>query len=355
MLLFTYKYIMKKIIFTGGGTGGHIYPNLAIIDLIKDNYEIAYIGSKNSLEEKLTKNIVPFYSVTTVKLKRTLSLDNLLIPFKLLKGINEAKRILKKEKPDLVFSKGGFVSVPVVIAASKLKIPCITHESDLTLGLANKLIKNKCKYVLTSFESTAKSLKNGVFVGSPIRKNILKASKQDFLKEYKITNSKPNLLIVGGSLGSKNINNVIFRSVNELCKNYNVFHIVGKGNTNFVKHENYYQIEYATNIETLYAGADVIITRGGSNALFEILTVKKPMIIIPLSKQASRGDQILNANYLKGKNLASVILEEDLNENNLIATLGGTLKNREIFIYNMSKIKANGNDNIIDIIKKVTK
>lgn len=343
---------MKKIVFTGGGTGGHIYPNLALMELLKDKYKLAYIGSKDSMEEKIVSKNYDFKSITTVKLRRSLSLKNLLIPFKLIKGISEAKKLLKKEKPDLVFSKGGYVSVPVIIAAHKLNIPCITHESDLSLGLANKINSKSCGYVCTSFDITAKNCKNGVFTGSPIRKSILNI--QNLQSNYK-NNNKPNLLIVGGSLGSTTINNVITQNLDELLKIFNIYHIVGKGNLRSIKKDNYHELEYSSEIDKLYSNADLIITRGGSNALFEIIAIKKPMLIIPLSKKASRGDQILNAEYFYNKKIANMLLEEKINNKTLIDKILETLNNKEIYINNMKKFNACGNDKIIKLIEKTIK
>ena len=190
---------MKKILFTGGGTGGHIYPNLAIMDLLKNEYEIVYIGLNNSLEEKLISKDYKFYGISAVKFVRSLTLKNLLIPFKLIKSISECKKILKKEKPDLIFSKGGFVSLPVVLAGHKLNIPCLTHESDFTLGLANKIMSKKCKYVLTSFENTSKQVKNGLYVGSPIRKEILNVNKNTLKTHLNLNSNKKTLLVMCGS------------------------------------------------------------------------------------------------------------------------------------------------------------
>lgn len=344
---------MKKIIFTGGGTGGHIYPNLAIMDLLKNQYKIVYIGSKNSKEEKLVSPNYKFYGIDTVKLIRSLTPKNLLIPFKLLKSIHSAKQILKTERPDLIFSKGGFVSLPVVFAGNKLGIPCITHESDFSLGLANKLIKNKCQYVMTSFEPTSKNLKNGICTGSPIRKEILTANKEKFYSKYSIDGHKKNLLIMCGSLGSKTVNNYILHNLKALTTQFNVFHIVGNGNLSPTKMKNYYQIEYASDIQNLIAGADIVITRGGSNSLFELLSLKKPILIIPLSKKQSRGDQILNANYLHSLQVANTLYEEDFENVDLISKINQTIKNKDMYIKNMKKLQICGNDNIINIIKNV--
>ena len=344
---------MKKILFTGGGTGGHIYPNLAIMDLLKTKYEILYIGAKNSLEEKLISNHYKFYSINPVKFIRSFTLKNLLIPFKLIKSISECKKILKKEKPDLVYSKGGFVSLPVVFASSSLGIPCLTHESDFSLGLANKLIKNKCKYVLTSFEQTSKQLSNGIYTGSPIRKEILTASRENFYSIYKTTNNKKNLLIMCGSQGSKRINDLILNNLSQLLSQYNVFHIVGKNNCKGIKKDGYYEIEYSNNIQDLIAGCDVVITRGGSNSLFELLTLKKPLLIIPLSKKQSRGDQILNADYFYNLKVANRLYEEQLGSIDLLEEINKTLKNKDIYLKNIRKISFCGNDKILSIIKQI--
>ena len=341
---------MKKIVFTGGGTAGHIIPNLAIINDIKNRAQIYYIGS-NGLEKKLVqeKNI-DFFEISSTKLKRSFSFSNLLIPFKLIKAYNEAKKILKKINPDVIFSKGGYVSLPVVLASHKLKIDVIAHESDLTMGLANKLCKNKCKIICTSFEATAKNLKNGLFTGSPIRKEIFCGNIQNAQKLFKQPTKKPTILVVGGSLGSKIINEIIFQIIDNL-KEFNFIHIVGKGNKKEINKENYVQLEYADNIQDLFALADIVISRAGSNAVNEILALSKPNILIPLSKKASRGDQILNAKYFQEKGYSKVIFEEDLNAINLIANIKNLYKNKEDYIKNMKQSNVKfANEKIIELL-----
>ncbi|MGN1222944.1 MAG: undecaprenyldiphospho-muramoylpentapeptide beta-N-acetylglucosaminyltransferase [Christensenellales bacterium] len=341
---------MKKIVFTGGGTAGHIIPNLAIINDIKNRAQIYYIGS-NGLEKKLVqeKNI-EFFEISSTKLKRSLSFSNLLIPFKLIKAYNEAKKILKKINPDVIFSKGGYVSLPVVLASHKLKIDVIAHESDLTMGLANKICKNKCKIICTSFETTAKNLKNGLFTGSPIRKEIFCGNIQNAQKLFKQPTKKPTILVVGGSLGSKIINEIIFQIIDNL-KEFNFIHIVGKGNKKEINKENYVQLEYADNIQDLFALADIVISRAGSNAVNEILALNKPNILIPLSKKASRGDQILNAKYFQEKGYSKVIFEEDLNAINLIANIKNLYKNKEDYIKNMKQSNVKfANEKIIELL-----
>lgn len=276
---------MKKIVFTGGGTAGHVVPNIAIIEELKNKAEVFYIGS-NGMEKELIKSInIPYYEISSTKLKRNLSLKNLLIPFILIKAIRQSKKILKQLHPDVVFSKGGYVSLPVVFAAKALKIKVIAHESDLTLGLANKLVKNKCKYICTSFEKTAKSLKNGIYTGSPLRKALFLGNKEQAKKLFqKFNENKPTILIIGGSLGSQIINKSIYEILPKLS-NYNIIHLVGKNNKNNIKQPNYISFEYYDKINNLFALSDLVISRAGSNAINEILALKKPNILIPLSKK----------------------------------------------------------------------
>ncbi len=326
---------MKKIVFTGGGTAGHVMPNLAIMEELNNKAQFYYIGSNGIEKQIISKTKIPFYEITSTKLKRSLSFSNFLIPFKLLKAIKQSKKILKKLKPDVVFNKGGYVGLPVVIAAKKLKIKVVSHESDMTMGLANKLCKNKSYYILTSFESTAKGLKNGIFTGSPIRKQIFNGKKENAKKLFKNFQSNPTILIVGGSLGSKTINETVFKSLNKL-KDFNIIHLVGKGNINtLATNKNYVQIEFTNNIEDLYALSDIIISRAGSNVINEILALNKPNILIPLSKKASRGDQILNANYFKQKGYSKVIFEEDLSVYSLTKAINDVLNNKQKYIDNM--------------------
>ena len=345
---------MKKIIFTGGGTGGHIMPNLAIMEELKNKFNIAYIGSKNGMEKDIVKN-VPYFEITTCKLKRSLDISNLLIPFKLIKGYFDAKKILKKERPNLVFSKGGYVSVPVIFACKSLKIPVVSHESDYTLGLANKLTSKIAKAVCTSFEDTAKMLKNGVYTGSPIRKELLNGNKNNIKNNLNLKQNLPTLLVVGGSLGSKTINDIIEKQKYKLLKKFNIVHITGKNNKT-ESDKNYNAIEYTNQIGDLYDLADVVITRGGSNVLFELLALKKPMLIIPLEK-GSRGDQVLNASIFEREDIALTAKENELLENEtlLLQKLETLLKNKNEYVKNMERKKIVGNKKIVEQIKKYLK
>lgn len=345
---------MKKIIFTGGGTGGHIMPNLALIDELKKKYDIKYIGSKSGMEKDIVKD-VPFFEVTTCKLKRSFAISNFLIPFKLLKGYIEAKKILKEERPNLVFSKGGYVAVPVVWACKSLKIPVVSHESDYSIGLANKLTCRYSKAVCTSFEDTAKSIKNGVYTGSPIRKELLAGNKQRVISKLKLNNNLPTLLVVGGSLGSLNINQFIEKNIDRLTRKFNVVHITGKNYSSNISVANYNKLEYTNQIADFYDLCDIVVTRGGSNVLFELLALKKPMLIIPLEK-GSRGDQILNANIFEREKLAIQFRENDFeNENLFFEKLDYLWNNRKMFVENMNKKNAFGNKKIVEQIEKYIK
>lgn len=348
----------KKIVLTGGGTAGHIMPNLALVPMLSKHFsKIYYLGSENSMEEKILKNYpqIEFIAIPTTKLVRKLTLKNLLIPFKLACGINKTKKILKQIKPDVIFCKGGFVSVPVAIAGKKCKIPVISHESDYSMGLANKIILKFANKVCTSFEDTAQKSKKCVCTGSPIRSQIYKGNKNNVLCKFKPNKSKPTILFFGGSLGSKNINAVVEKSLNELLKKYNILHITGKGNANGVKKDNYYQVEFTNSIEDFFDASDIVVCRGGANSLFELLALKKPMIIIPLSKAQSRGDQIENAEYFKRHNWAEVLLEEKLSTFTLMQKIGLVLNNKNKFAKAYALNNKNANEQIVDIIKSYAK
>lgn len=328
-------------------------PNLAIIDELKNKYEIKYIGSRGGMEKDIVSPIVPFFEITTCKLKRSFDFSNFLIPFKLLKGYCEAKKILKAEKPNLVFSKGGYVSVPVVWACKCLKIPVVSHESDYSIGLANKLTCRYSNAVCTSFEDTAKSIRNGVYTGSPIRKAILNGNRSKAKHGLKLNDKLPTLLVVGGSLGSKTINDIVAREAANICKKFNIVHIVGKNNEIETHIENYNILPYAQNIGDFYALADVVLTRGGSNVIFELLALKKPMLIVPLEK-GSRGDQVLNAEIFEKEGIALSCRERNLeNENELLLKkIDELLKNKTKIIEKMQTKSTNGNKKIIEQIEK---
>ena len=341
---------MKTIVLTGGGTAGHIMPNIALIPELKKHFKrIVYIGTKNGMEKNLISKIkdVEFIEIEAVKFIRKLTFKNLLIPFKLVCSISRCKKILKKIKPDIIFSKGGFVSVPVCFAGKSLGIKIISHESDYSFGLANKLILKKCNYMFTSFRETCKNNKC-IYTGSPIRQEIFSGNKINCLCKFE--KKQPTILIFGGSLGSKKINETVFKSIDKL-KNYNIIHIVGKNNSKEIKKSNYFQIEFAENIWDYFAMSDYVISRAGANSIFEILALKKPMLLIPLSKEQSRGDQIENANAFKKYGYASVLFEEDLSPNTLTKAIDNLTINKDKYIMNMeNKSSVSSNKLILDKI-----
>lgn len=332
-----------KIVLTGGGTAGHVMPHLALLENLKTKFdEIYYIGSFLGIEKDIIKKqTIPYYGITTVKLKRKFDLSNLAIPFKLLKGIFQAKKTLKKLMPDIVFSKGGFVSVPVVMAAKKLKIPVVLHESDITVGLANKICTRYCVKVLTTFESTAKTIKKnkGVFTGAPIRPKLYKGERERGLRSLNFGSLKPVLLVVGGSSGAVKINEILRKSLSRLDK-YNIVHITGKGNlVKELESSSYRQIEFSENIEDIFAAADLVISRAGSNAITEFLAIKKPMLLIPLPKGTSRGDQVLNSEYFKNKGYCLILQQADLTLQNLTDKINELERKKQILKYNMDNAK----------------
>lgn len=345
---------MKTIVLTGGGTAGHCTPHFALIEKLRKHFDkIYYIGSIEGIEKRLvTEKGIPYYEIPTVKLKRSLAPSNLKIPFLLLGSVNSAKKILKELSPSVVFSKGGFVGLPVTIASKKLKIPVVIHESDLSLGLANKIASRFADLTLTTFQETAKSVKNGLCVGSPIRRELFLGNRENSLKKYGFSSDKPTLLITGGSTGAKSINELVLSSVNELVKKFNVLHVVGKGNLTNTFINGYFQTEF-TDMKNAYAVADICVSRAGSNTLFELISLKIPTLLIPLPKGASRGDQIENAEHFYKKGLVNYILQEKLTQKTFLyeieklyndsASLKAKLKSANV---------TPGNNKIIDILTK---
>ena len=306
---------MKKILFTGGGSAGHVVPNLAIIrDLQKNGgYTILYLGSGGIEQRLVSGENIPFYTISCPKLVRSFTLKNFAIPFSLFKAVRAARKILRKENPDLVFSKGGYVSLPVCLAAAKEKIPVITHESDLSAGLATKLIAKKCRLVLTSFPETAEKFKNGKFTGSPLRAELFGyADKAEAKKRFPSLRGKPVILAFGGGSGAAAINAAVYENLSELLKRYDVLHIVGKNNvTTPLSRAGYAAFEYIEDMGAAYACADLVIARAGSNTLFELAALKLPALIVPLCR-GSRGDQAENAAYFQNRGLIRVVDEKRL-------------------------------------------
>ncbi|KON88383.1 UDP-diphospho-muramoylpentapeptide beta-N- acetylglucosaminyltransferase [Sporosarcina globispora] len=335
---------MKKqtIVFTGGGSAGHVTPNIAIInELSRNEWDIHYIGSKKGIEKELISEInIPYYGISSGKLRRYMDKENAKDLFRVLKGIIEARKLLKRLKPKLIFSKGGFVSVPVIIAASSLKIPIYIHESDLTPGLANKISQRFADRIFTSFDEAAAHFPAGktVAIGSPIRREIFSGDKERGKAFLGFTDEKPILTVMGGSLGSKKINETIRDSLQDLTSIYQIVHLCGKGqeDESLMNIRGYRQFEYISNeLADILAATDTVVTRGGSNAIFEFLALKIPMLIIPLTKKQSRGDQILNAESFYKKGFSLTLEEETLTRGSLFESLDKLEKRRSQIINNM--------------------
>ncbi len=322
---------MSTVILTGGGTAGHCTPNVALIPYLKKDFDqIAYIGSKNGIEKNIVQKYgIPYYAVSSAKLSRSLTVKNLSIPFKVSSGIKQAEKILDELKPDVVFSKGGYVAIPVVIAAKKRKIPIVAHESDYSLGLANKITALFCQKLLTSFPHTAKTIKRGEYVGSPIRDELFKRSRKDGLSFFGFANEKPVLLVIGGSLGSRAINDALISALPDLLPRFNVIHVCGKGHLSQTPSlDGYKRYEYLNEIDLAYACADVCVGRSGANSLFEMMSLKLPCVLIPLPKGISRGDQVLNAEYFHRLGLAYLLEQENLTPDSLVYAVTSVYANR---------------------------
>lgn len=327
---------MKRIVFTGGGTAGHVTPNIALIARLKEmDYDIHYIGSYNGIEKELIEKIgIPYYGISSGKLRRYFDWKNFSDPFRVLKGFGEAKKLMKQIKPDIVFSKGGFVTVPVVVAAKRCKLPAIIHESDMTPGLANRLAISSAVKVCANFPETVRYLPEGkaVLTGTPIRKELFAGNRLKGLEFCGFHANLPVLLIVGGSTGAAAVNEAVRNLLPTLLKRFQVIHLCGKGKTDptYQNVEGYAQYEYiSAELSDLFAAADVVISRAGANAICELLALRKPMILIPLSQAASRGDQILNAESFEKQGFAYVLPEEQLTNETLLTAVNQVYEQRE--------------------------
>lgn len=353
---------MKKIILTGGGTAGHVTPNIALVPQLKEaGYQIKYIGSKGGMETELVQKAgLDYVGISSGKLRRYFSWKNFSDPFKVLKGYFQAKKIIKKYKPDIVFSKGGFVTVPVVYAAAKYHIPVIIHESDMTPGLANRLAIKKATRVCHNFPETAKYLgEKAVHTGSPIRSELFTGNKITALDMCDFTANKPVIMVTGGSLGAEHVNQLVRLALPELLKDFQVAHLCGKGklDESLKGTKGYAQFEYISDeMKDFFAMADVIISRAGANSICEIAALNKPNILIPLSANASRGDQILNAKSYQAQGFSEVLDEDTATKDDLIATVHKVYDNRSSYIDAMAQSTGTGGvEKIIALIKELSK
>ena len=330
---------MKRIILTGGGTAGHVTPNIALLPGLKElGYDVHYIGSYNGIEKKLIEQFgIPYHGISSGKLRRYFSMQNFTDPFRVLKGFGEAKKLIKSLKPDVIFSKGGFVSVPVVIAGKQCHVPTIIHESDMTPGLANKLSIPSASKVCCNFPETLNHLpkEKAVLTGSPIRQELLTGDRGAALKFCGLSADKPVILIIGGSLGSVVVNNAVRKILPELLKNFQVIHLCGKDkvDASLKDLKGYVQFEYIQDeLKDLFALADIVISRAGANAICELLALHKPNLLIPLSANASRGDQILNARSFERQGYSIVLEEEELSDSTLLDAINKLYKEKDPYI-----------------------
>ncbi len=344
----------KKIVLTGGGTAGHVTPNIAMLPRLREmGYEIYYIGTYDGIEKKLIEaEGIPYYGISSGKLRRYFSMKNFSDPFRVLKGFRQSKKLIKKLRPDVVFSKGGFVSVPVVFAANKKKIPVVIHESDMTPGLANKLALPKASRVCCNFPETAADFPEGVatVTGTPIRQELYNGDPEKGRSFAGFTDDRPVILVMGGSTGSAAVNAAIWKALPELLKDYNVIHLAGQGKADPSLNgtPGYAQFEYVKEqLPDILALARLVISRAGANAICELLALKKPNILIPLSKAQSRGDQILNAKSFEKSGYSRMLEEEGLTKESLLAAVKEVMDNRDRYISKMSENKEQDSITII--------
>ena len=351
---------MKKIVLTGGGTAGHVTPNLALIPSLKERgYDIHYIGSYQGIEKKLIEDAnIPYSGISSGKLRRYFDLRNFSDPFRVIKGYEEACKLLKELKPDVVFSKGGFVAVPVVMAARHRHIPAIIHESDMTPGLANKLCIPSAQKVCCNFPETLQYLpeEKAVLTGSPIRAELLKGDRLAGLQYAHLSAEKPVILVIGGSLGSVTVNQAVRTLLPRLLPHFQVVHICGKDHLDesLIGTSGYVQFEYVdAPLKHLFAIADLVISRAGANSICEILALRKPNILIPLSAAASRGDKILNASSFAKQGFSTMLEEEALTDDTLYQAISSTYENRDAFIHQMEQSHlSNAVDTVIRLIEE---
>jgi len=338
------KPLGKKIVFTGGGSAGHVTVNMALIPAFQDKqWETVYIGSRSGIEAELIRKLdrVPYHGISTGKLRRYMNLENFKDPFRVLKGVIEAYRLIRKERPDVVFSKGGFVSVPVVFAAWLNRVPVVIHESDISPGLANKLALPFAKRVCLTFPETKSHLHGdkAELVGPVVRPELMRGDASKGYALCNFTKHKPVLLIMGGSLGSQKINEAVRRNLDALLNTYQIVHICGKGQLDpqFTQ-TGYRQVEYLQDeLADVLAMTDLVVSRAGSNSIFEFLALRKPMLLIPLSAKQSRGDQLLNAESFRQSGYGIVLQEEGLNDESLLEAVNELAVRKQAIVETMAR------------------
>lgn len=349
---------------TGGGTAGHVMPHIAMLQTYTDaGFKLAYIGS-DGIEKSLIENqaeAISFYQIQVGKLRRYLSFQNVTDIFRILVGFLQSLRLLSKLKPVLVFSKGGFVSVPVAYAAKVLGIPIVSHESDLTPGLANKLITPIASRLLYSFPDSKPFLpeNRSELVGIPVRRQLLEGNKERACKFLGFdTSDKPTILVMGGSLGAQKINETLLEILPQLVERYRIVHVTGRDKKIAFSHANYRSFEFLhTELGDVMALCDLVISRAGANSIFEFLALKKPMILIPL-EAGSRGDQIQNADCFRKMGVAQVLREAELKHSTLLEMIEQCLNDKGVFSQDSDTVpeafRHSASDQIMRIIGQIT-
>ena len=349
-----------KIVFTGGGTSGHVTPNIALFEpLKKEGFELFYIGTQKGIENNLIKEEnIPFYEIEAGKLRRYIDMENVKDVGRIMKGTVQARKILKEIKPDVIFSKGGFVSCPVVWAAKSLKIPVIIHESDITPGLANKLSIPSADKVCCAFPETKKYLPEGksVYTGLPVREEILSGDAKKGESLCGFDGTKPTLLVMGGSLGSEFLNTMVRANLESLTEIFDICHLCGKGHIDesLLNIKGYCQFEYLNHeLKDVMAMADMVVSRAGATAIFEILELKKPALLIPLSRKASRGDQIDNSKSFKAQGFCEYAEEENLTGEIFVNMVKEIFVNKDKYIECQKNAEiGNSIETIVNLLKE---
>ena len=351
----------RTILMTGGGTAGHVTPNIALMPQLRvEGWSLHYAGTADGIERKLIEPIpdVTYHIITSGKLRRYFSLKNLTDPFRLVKAIFQARKLIKEIKPNVVFSKGGFVSVPVVIGAIG-KAPVVIHESDYSPGLANRITGHFANTICVTFEDTLKfTHKKGIHTGTPIRASLYEGNRQIGLKFAGFTGEKPILLVMGGSQGAQAINEAVRAALPELTEKFDVLHLCGKGKLNdVIDFKGYRQVEYVTDeMPHVFAAADIIVSRAGANSVFEFLALSKPALLIPLPGKTSRGDQILNASYFERRGYAITLDQQILSPKSLLQAVFELYEKRfEIVSAMASEPLADGTDEVLEAIRRTAR
>lgn len=347
---------MKTIVFAGGGTAGHVMPNIALMEQLKTKFRCVYIGT-NGIEKTLAEQYFGkenFFEIECKKLQRKFTLQNLSLPFSINKSIKNCKRILKELSPSLIFAKGGYASFPVVMAGKKLGINTFIHESDYTMGLANKLCAKGCKKVFVTFEDTAKAHKYATHTGTPLRQQLYTPDKLKGMRTAKFSEKKKKITVIGGSSGSKRLNDIIEKSIDKITEKYDLFVICGKGKKLNTKITGFAQAEFVNNVFDVFCASDLVISRAGSNTVCELMAMGKPCIFVPLT-HATRGEQKQNATYFEKRGCCLVADENTLDTQSLLDTIDLAFKKERYFKENIKKQNIDGTHKIVNEILQSVK